>query len=327
MSDAFLTLANTDLGLSCFLVPRYLPDGTKNNVFIQRLKDKLGNRSNASSEIEYNQTWGVMVGEEGRGIATIIDMVTHTRLDCGLASAGLMRQAVAQATHNARYRSAFGKKLRDQPLMKNVLADLAVEWEAATMLMMRVARAYDDASHDPAQQDFVRIATAVSKYWVCKRAPRHVYEAMECLGGQGYVEESIMPRLYREAPVTSIWEGSGNVMCLDVLRALGREPETLPAFLAEVEKAKGADKRVDAALEKLHGVLRDEETMEVRARRVVEQMAIALQGALLVQHGHPAVAEAFCASRLGGDGGQEYGTLPPGLDFDVIIDRAMPEVA
>ncbi len=325
MSDAFLTLANTEVGLTCFLVPRFLPDGTKNNFFIQRLKDKLGNRSNASSEIEYNATWARMVGEEGRGIATIIDMVTHTRLDCGLASAGLMRQAVAQAAHNARYRSAFGKKLRDQPLMKNVLADLAVEWEAATMLMMRIARAYDDALTDPAQRDFVRIATAVSKYWVCKRAPRHVYESMECLGGPGYVEESVLPRLYREAPVMSIWEGSGNVMCLDVLRAMGREPETLPAFLAEVEKAKGADAGLDACVSKLREELSNGANAEIRARSLVERMALAMQGALLVQHGHPAVAEAFCASRFGRDRGYEYGTLPAGTDFDAIIDRAMPD--
>ncbi len=324
MCDAFLTLAQTDAGLTCFLVPRFRPDGTKNNFYIQRLKDKLGNRSNASSEIEYSGTWAVRVGEEGRGVPTIIEMVTHTRLDCGLASAGFMRQAVAQAVHHAMHRSAFGKKLRQQPLMKNVLADLAVEWEAAATLMFRLARAYDAGMCDPAQEPFIRIATAVAKYWVCKRGPHHVYEALECLGGAGYVEEGPMPRLYRESPLTSIWEGSGNVMCLDVLRAMNKEPDTAPAFLAELDRARGVDKRLDAAVEGIKRELGDTSNLEVRARRLVERMSTALEGALLVQHGHPAVADAFCASRLAGDHGNEYGTLPPGLDFDAIIDRAAP---
>jgi putative acyl-CoA dehydrogenase len=324
MSDAFLTLAQTEAGLSCFFVPRFRPDGTKNNFFIQRLKDKLGNRSNASSEIEYRETWAQMLGEDGRGVPTIIDMVTHTRLDCGLASAGFMRQGVAQAMHHARHRSAFGKLLRQQPLMKNVLADLAVEWEAATMLMFRLARGYDEAMNDPLAQDFVRIATAVAKYWVCKRGPHHVYEAMECLGGAGYVEESPLPRLYRESPLTSIWEGSGNVMCLDVLRAMNREPETAPAFLGELEQARGGDKRVDAAIDRLKAMLSDSGNLELRARRLVEQMALTLQGALLVRYGNPAVAEAFCASRLAGDHGDEYGTLPPHVDFETILNRAAP---
>jgi putative acyl-CoA dehydrogenase len=324
MSDAFLTLAKTPSGLSCFLVPRFRPDGTKNNFFIQRLKNKLGNRSNASSEIEYKATWALMVGEEGRGVPTIIEMVTHTRLDCGLASAGFMRQAVAQAVHHARHRSAFGKLLRHQPLMKNVLADLAVEWEAATMLMFRLARGYDEAIVDPRVQDFVRIATAVAKYWVCKRGPHHVYEAMESLGGAGYVEESAMPRLYREAPLTSIWEGSGNVMCLDVLRAMNREPETASAFMNEVEQARGGDPRLDRAIDRLKETLSDSGQIELRARRLTEQMALVLQGALLVRYGNQAVTEAFCASRLAGDHGSEYGTLPPHVDFDAIIDRAAP---
>jgi len=324
MSDAFLTLAQTDAGLSCFLVPRFRPDGTKNNFFIQRLKDKLGNRSNASSEIEYRDTWAQMLGEDGRGVPTIIDMVTHTRLDCGLASAGFMRQGVAQAMHHARHRSAFGKKLRDQPLMKNVLADLAVEWEAATMLMFRLARGYDEAMNDTHAQDFVRIATAVAKYWVCKRGPHHVYEAMECLGGAGYVEESPLPRLYRESPLTSIWEGSGNVMCLDVLRAMNREPESATAFMGELEQARGLDKRVDAAIDTLKSMLKDSGNLELRARRLVEHMARTLQGALLVRYGNAAVAEAYCASRLAGDHGDEYGTLPPHVDFEAILDRAAP---
>jgi putative acyl-CoA dehydrogenase len=264
------------------------------------------------------------VGEEGRGVPTIIEMVTHTRLDCGLASAGFMRQAVAQAIHHAQHRSAFGKLLRDQPLMKNVLADLAVEWEAAATMMFRLARAYDAGMSDPAQEPFIRIATAVAKYWVCKRGPHHVYEAMECLGGAGYVEEGPMPRLYREAPLTSIWEGSGNVMCLDVLRALNKEPETAPAFLAELERAAGGDKRLDRAIDGLKRELSTGADLELRARRVVEKMATVLEGALLVQHGHPAVSEAFCASRLDGDHGGEYGTLPASTDFDAIIDRAAP---
>ncbi len=324
MSDAFLTLAKTEAGVSCFLVPRFRPDGSKNNFFIQRLKDKLGNRSNASSEIEYVDTWAQMVGEDGRGVPTIIEMVTHTRLDCGLASAGFMRQGVAQAVHHARHRSAFGKRLRDQPLMKNVLADLAVEWEAATMLMFRLARGYDEAVNDASGQDFVRIATAVAKYWVCKRGPHHVYEAMECLGGAGYVEESPLPRLYREAPLTSIWEGSGNVMCLDVLRAMNREPETAGAFLGEVEQARGGDARLDAAIDGLKKNLLDTDKLELRARRLTEQMALVLQGALLVRYGNRAVADAFCASRLAGDHGDEYGTLPRDTEFDAIIDRAAP---
>jgi putative acyl-CoA dehydrogenase len=265
-----------------------------------------------------------MVGEDGRGVPTIIEMVTHTRLDCGLASAGFMRQGVAQATHHARHRAAFGKLLREQPLMKNVLADLAVEAEAATMLMFRLARGYDEIANDARVQDFVRIATAVAKYYVCKRGPHHVYEAMECLGGAGYVEESPLPRLYREAPLTSIWEGSGNVMCLDVLRAMNREPDTATAFLNEVEATRGMDKRLDAALDELKGMLRDTGNLELRARRLTEQMARVLQGSLLVRFGNPAVTEAFCASRLGKDHGDEYGTLPAHVDFETILDRATP---
>ena len=327
MSDAFLTLANSDGGLSCFLVPRFLPDGTKNRFYIQRLKDKLGNRSNASSEIEYCDTWGVMVGEEGRGVPTIIDMVSHTRLDCTVGSSGLMRQAIAQALHHTNHREAFGKVLNQQPLMKNVLADLAIESEACTTNMICLAAAYDDAVNDPAREDFVRIATAVSKYWVCKRGPHMIYEALECLGGAGFVEESILSRLYREAPLSSIWEGSGNVMCLDVLRAMGREPETVPAFLGELEKARGGDKRLDARIDTLKDELARTDDVETRARRVVEKMALALQGSYLVRHAPPAVADAFCASRLDGDKGSEYGTLPTGLDFDAIISRATPKIS
>lgn len=326
MCDAFLTLAYTEGGLSCFLVPRFLPDGTQNRFFIQRLKDKLGNRSNASSEIEYHGTWAVMVGEEGRGVPTIIDMVSHTRLDCAVSCAGLMRQAVAQAAHHARHRKAFGKFLKDQPLMKNVLADLIVESEAATAVTMRLARSYDDDRQSPANRAFTRIATAIIKYFVCKRVPHHVYECLECHGGAGYVEESIMPRLYREAPLASIWEGSGNVMCLDVLRAMQREPDTLPALLHELEGAKGADKRLDRAIERIHAELAVRDDLETRARRLVEQLALTLEGAQLVRHGHPAVADAFCASRLERKKGEEYGTLPRGTAFDAIIERATPNV-
>ncbi len=324
MCDAFLTLAQTDRGLSCFLVPRWRPDGSRNPFHIQRLKDKLGNRSNASSEIEYRGTWGRMVGDEGRGVRTIIDMVHHTRLDCVSGSAGLMRQALAQATHHAAHRSAFGRRLNEQPLMRNVLADLALEVEAATALALRLARAFDEAASDPQQQAFARIATAVAKYWVCKRAPHMIYEAMEVLGGNGYVEESILPRLYREAPVNAIWEGSGNVICLDVQRAMLREPETVAAFLAELQLARGGDARLDAALAKLEAALADPAGAEAQARRTVEQMALALQASLLVRGAPSAVADAFCAGRLGDEHGLVFGTLPAEAATGEIIERATP---
>jgi putative acyl-CoA dehydrogenase len=332
MSDLFLVLAQTDDGLSCFLLPRILPDGTRNAFHIQRLKDKLGNHSNASSEIELHNAWARMVGEPGRGVPTIIEMVGHTRLDCVIGAAAGMRSAVVNATHHAAHRSAFGKRLIDQPLMRNVLADLCVESEASTALAMRLARAYDEAHADAAAgedssdaQLFKRLATAVGKYWTCKRAPNHAFEALECLGGSGYVEESNMPRLYREAPLASIWEGSGNVMSLDVLRALTRSPRSLEVFLAEVEQARGADARLDARVQSLKDQFADPATLETRARRVVETMAVCLQGSLLVRHAPPAVADAFCASRVAGDGGLEYGTLPAGVDFEGIIARGRPQ--
>jgi len=326
MCDAFLTLAKTESGISCFLVPRFLPDGTKNRFLIQRLKDKLGNRSNASSEIEYRDTWGRMIGEEGRGVRTIIDMVGHTRLDCIGGSAGLMRMAVAQAIHHCSHRSAFGKTLVDQPLMRNVLADLALESEAAVSTLLRMSRAFDEAEDSPAQKALARIGTAVSKYWVCKRAPHMIYECMECHGGNGYVEEHILARHYREAPVNSIWEGSGNVMCLDLLRAMQKEPDTVPALMMELEKARGADKRYDAHVDKVQAELANPEDAELRARRVMEMLAKAVQASILVQHAPTYVADAFCASRLDVDRGREYGTLPPGVDFDAIIDRARPQI-
>jgi putative acyl-CoA dehydrogenase len=338
MSDIFLVLAQTvDLdppALSCFLLPRVLPDGSRNAFHIQRLKDKLGNHSNASSEVELHGAWARMLGEPGRGVPTIIEMVGHTRLDCVIGCAAGMRAGVVAATHHAAHRSAFGKLLIDQPLMRNVLADLCLESEAATMLAMRLARAYDEAGAESgACSDelsdahlFKRLATAVAKYWVCKRAPNHAFESLECLGGNGYVEESGMPRLYREAPLASIWEGSGNVMSLDVLRALVRTPRSLEVFLHEVRAAKGADARLDAHVAKLEGQFSDPATLESRARRVVESMALALQGSLLVRYGAPAVADAFCASRLGGDGGLEYGTLPAGTDFEAIVARGRVQV-
>jgi putative acyl-CoA dehydrogenase len=326
MCDAFLVLAQAERGLSCFLLPRWRPDGTRNRMHLQRLKDKLGNRSNASSEVEFDGAWARLVGEEGRGVPTIIEMVTHTRLDCVIGSSSGVRQAVAQATHHAAHRNTFGRRLVEQPLMQNVLADLCVESEAATVTMMRLARAYDDGARDEQQRHFARLATAVSKYWICKRQPAAVVEALECLGGNGYVEESILPRLYREAPLNGLWEGSGNVICLDVLRAMGRGPEATESFFAEIALAAGADPRLDDFVAAVRRELDDGAALEQRARRLVERLALALQGSLLLRHGHPAVAAAFCASRLAGDHGRAFGTLPPGIDFATIIERARPAV-
>ncbi len=327
MCDAFLTLAQTERGITCFLVPRWRPDGTRNPFHLQRLKDKLGNRSNASAELEYRGSFAQMLGEDGRGIRTILDMVHHTRLDCVTGSAGLMRQALAQALHHAAHRAAFGRRLVEQPLMRNVLADLALESEAATALALRLARAFDAAPEDPGERAFARIATAAAKYQVCKRAPGMILEAMECLGGNGYVEESILPRLYREAPVNAIWEGSGNVICLDVLRASLREPGCLPAVQAELASARGGDRRLDAFARALEAELARPEDAEARARRSVERLALALQGALLVRFAPAPVADAFCASRLAGEGGLGFGTLPSGLDLGPILRRALtPQV-
>ena len=324
MCDAFLVLAQAPGGLSCFLLPRWLPDGTRNRFFVQRLKDKLGNRSNASSEVEFDGAHAWMVGGEGRGVPTIIEMANHTRLDCVLSSAGMMRHATVQAIHHMTHRAAFGARLVDKPLARNVLSDLALESEAATVLAMRLARAYD-ASHTQADGEqeaaFRRIGTAIAKFWLCKRAPAHVAEALECLGGSGYVEESILPRMYREAPLNSIWEGSGNVICLDVLRAMTREPHTFDALVAELRLAAGADRRLDALLGEIEHDAADP-GLEGRARRFVEKLALALQASLLVRHAPPAVSDAFIASRLGGDWGRGYGTLSPSSEFTAIIDRA-----
>ncbi|MFC9973292.1 acyl-CoA dehydrogenase family protein [Spirillospora sp. NPDC127200] len=328
MCDVFLTLAQTDAGVTCFLVPRVLPDGTLNPLRLMRLKDKLGNRSNASSEVEYENAVAWRVGEEGRGVRTIIEMVNMTRLDCVIGAAAGMRQGLQVAAHHAAHRKAFGKYLVDQPLMRNVLADLAVESEAATVLMTRLAGATDRSVRgDAGETAFKRLALAVSKYWVCKRWPSHSAEALECLGGNGYVEESGMPRLFRESPLNSIWEGSGNVAALDLLRAIMKEPQTLDAFFVEVDRAAGSDPRLDAAIAEAKDSFADLATVELRARRIAERLALVLQGSLLVRHGHPAVADAFCATRLAGDWGGAYGTLPPGLDLSPIIDRATPKVS
>ena len=312
MCDAFLVLAQTDSGISCFLMPRWTPDGERNAFHIQRLKDKLGNRSNASSEVEFRGAWARMVGEEGRGVPTIIEMVNHTRLDCVIGAATGYRAGVVQAINHTAHRAAFGADLIDQPLMQNVLADLCVESEAATIASMRLARAYDEvAAGDEEAANFRRIANATLKYWICKRAPSHAVECLECLGGNGYVEESGLPRLYREAPLASIWEGSGNVQCLDVLRAMVKSPASVEAFFGEVLEGAGAEPRLDAYVASLREeVPGDIETIQSRARRVVEGMAIALQASLLVRYGDHAVADAFCASRLAGDWGYAFGTLP-----------------
>jgi putative acyl-CoA dehydrogenase len=323
MSDLFLTLAQTANGLSCFLVPRVRADGTLNSFYLQRLKDKLGNKSNASSEVEYEDALGWLVGDEGRGVRTIIEMVNMTRLDCAVAAAGGMRFGTAQAIHHATYRTAFGKRLIDQPAMVNVLADLAVDSEAAMTVALRLAGAVDRASRgDGAEAAFRRVGLSVTKYWLCKRFSTHAAESLECLGGNGYVEDSGMPRLYREAPLVSIWEGSGNVAALDTLRAMVKEPEAVQAFFDELELATGSDRRYDDALAMLQKELSDVDQLEYRARGVVERMAMLLQGSLLVRHGDPAVADAFVASRLSRDWGVAYGTLPTGLDTDTILERA-----
>jgi putative acyl-CoA dehydrogenase len=326
MCDLFLVLAQAPGGLSCFLLPRVLPDRTPNRMHLQRLKDKLGNRSNASAEVEYDNAMAWLVGEEGRGVRTIIEMVNMTRLDCVLGAATGMRAAVTQAAHHAAHRSAFGKKLADQPLMASVLADLAIESEATTTVALRLAGATDRAVRgDEREAAFRRLALAVTKYWACKQVPAHAAEALECLGGNGYVEESGMPRLYREAPLGSIWEGSGNVAALDALRVLTREPDSVDAFFAELDLAAGADARLDQAIARLRKDLAA--ASEAAARRLAEQMAVTLQGALLIRHGHPAVAAGFAATRLAGDRGHAYGTLPGGVDIRAIIERATPKTA
>jgi putative acyl-CoA dehydrogenase len=324
--DAFLVLAQADGGISCFLFPRWTPDGERNRFRLQRFKDKLGNRSNASSEIEFDAASAWLVGEEGAGVRTIIEMVNHTRLDCVLGGATGMRAGVAQAIHHTTHRSVFGRELVEQPLMRNVLADLAIESEAATVSALRLARAYDEAiAGEEEAQNLKRIANAILKYWICKRAVVHAGEALECLGGNGYVEESGMPRLFRESPLNSIWEGSGNVQCLDVLRAMVKSPASVEAFFAEVDEGAVAEPRLRSFTASLREELPgDLETIESRARRLVEKMALALQASLLVRYGDEATADAFCASRLSGDWGQAFGTLPAGTDFGRIVERHRP---
>src|SRR5579885_1124200 len=319
MCDAFLVLAQSPKGLSCFFMPRWTPDGARNAIRINRLKDKLGNKSNASSEVEFHGAYAWLVGEEGRGIPTIIEMGNYTRLDCCIGSAGLMRQAVTQALHHARHRTAFQKKLIDQPLMSNVLADLAIESEAAAALTFRLARAYDEA--DEASLAIRRVVTPAAKFWICKRAPVVTAEAMEVLGGSGYIEDSIMPRLYREAPVNSIWEGSGNVMCLDVLRAIGRIANIVEVLRAELDCGDTRVKSFAARL--MQRLTAPERNDEAQARVLTRDLVLALQAALLVKCAPPTVAEAFCASRLSGDGAA-FGLLPRGLDLRGIAARAAP---
>ena len=326
MCDAFLTLAQTNKGLSCFLLPRWKPDGTRNAFHIQRLKDKLGNRSNASSEVEFRGAWARLLGEEGRGVPAIIEMVRHTRLDCAFGSAATMRRAVAEATHHATYRYAFGKRLLDQPLMQNVLADLCLESEAATALALRLARGFDESPKDEIQRKFTRLATAVGKYWITKRTVAVVAEALECLGGNGYVEESPLPRLYRDAPLNSIWEGSGNVQCLDLLRVVQRDRDSLDVTLQEIRNAVGGNRLFDSFTARVESEFSDLTQLETRARRLTELLALGLQGSLLVQHAPNVVADAFCAARLG-RGGMVFGTLPAHTDFTEIIERSRPKLS
>jgi putative acyl-CoA dehydrogenase len=321
MSDGFFTLAQAPKGLSCFFVPRFALDGVRNRFFLQRLKDKLGNRSNASAEIEYNDTFAWLLGEEGEGVKTIIPMVHHTRLDAAISAAAMMRLALAHAMHHARHRKAFGKLLIDQPVMQNVLADIALESEAALQLVMRLAHAFDEAARDPAREAFTRLATAVVKFWVCKRTPATVFEALECLGGNGYVEEGPVARLYREAPVNSIWEGAGNVIALDALRTLARVPEAVDAMREELAFAKGTDPQLDACLASLDGMLAGISD-EGQARAAVERLALAWSTALLVRNSAPAVAQAFIASRIARDGGLGFGALPNGTDVGALLERA-----
>lgn len=323
MCDAFLVLAKTsELGISCFLVPRWKSDGSRNALNIQRMKDKLGNRSNASTEMEFKDTYGIMVGEEGRGIKTIMDMVTGNRLYCAMSSAGIMRQALVQAIHHVSGRSAFQKRLIQQPLMQNVIADMAIETEAALSLGMRVASSIDNSKHDLEEKAFARIGTTIAKYWICKRAPYLVCEALECHGGMGYVEDSIMPRLYREVPLNSIWEGPGNIMALDVLRALNRDDLAGKVVIKEIKSVYGLDSRLDDLCDNLELFLKQKDKLEVNMRSITQMMALGLQGSLLIKYSEKEVAEAFCASRLSGQFSGAFGSLPSSTNFGSIITRS-----
>jgi len=324
MCDIFLVLAQAPGGLSCFLLPRWRPDGSKNPMQVQRLKRKMGNASNASSEAELRGALGWMVGREGRGVANIIEMVAMTRFDCMVGSSAGMRMAVSQALDHCRQRLAFGKLLTDQPLMQNVLADLALEAEAAIALSMRIARALDGRRASEHEDLLVRLGTALGKYWICKRTPHHAYEAMECIGGSGVMDDSPLSRLYREGPVNAIWEGSGNVQCLDMLRAMAKSPEVLEAYFAEAGEARGGHAALDRHVEALRGEFADTADLEFRARDLADRMALGLQAGLLVRHAPPAVADAFCRSRLESRGHHQYGALPRGVDCRAIMARAMP---
>jgi putative acyl-CoA dehydrogenase len=322
MSDGFLTLARTAAGVTCFFAPRSLADGSRNAIRIQRLKDKCGNRSNASAEIEYHGAWAHRIGAEGRGIATLIEMAHLTRFDIVVASAGMMRGALNQALHHCEHRRAFGKRLVQQPLMQNVLADLALESEAATLLAMRLARAMDRSAGDPQERLLARILTPVAKYWLTKRTPAFMFEAMECLGGNGYVEEAPLARLYREAPVNSIWEGSGNVACLDVLRSMQKQPDSIAVLLCEIRAGAGSDRHLALLVDAIEAQLADSDGVEQRARRIVEMAALALQASLMAQHAAPAAADAFFSSRVQGDWGHAFGTLPGRTRCEEIIARS-----
>ncbi len=321
MCDAFLTLAYTDKGLSCFLVPRITPAGERNPIHIMRLKDKLGNRSNASSEIEYHDSFAQMIGEEGRGVGAIIDMVHHTRLDTMAGSLGIMRRALAEAVHHVSHRRAFQKTLIDQPLMRAVIADLAAEYEAAAVLTMRIARAFDGETQE--DRSFARLAVALGKFWIAKRTPQFVYECLECLGGGGYVEDGPMARYYREAPLNAIWEGSGNVIALDVLRTLQKDPDALEVYFAELSPAFGANKALDGAINDLHSTIADDARFEAKARHAAERLALTLQAALLVRHAPSFVADAFCAARLGAVWSANYGVPGCGGNEDALIARQL----
>lgn len=326
MSDAFLVLAQTEKGISCFLMPRFTPDGTKNTIYFQRLKDKLGNKSNASGEVEFHASYAQIIGEEGRGVANIMEMVRHTRLDCAVGSAGTLRRAVAESLYHCAHRKAFGKLLIEQPLMQNLLADLSLESEAATAFAFRLARGFDESVNDEQVKIFTRIATAIGKFWICKRAVFAVGEALEVLGGNGYVEESVLPRLYRDIPVNSVWEGSGNVQCLDVLRSMQKEKGSLEILLNEIKSVRGINKTFDKFILDVEKQLLNADNLECRARRIVEKLALALQAAILLQTAPDFISVAFCNSRLSADKFLNFGTLPTGVEFEKIIERAMPKI-
>lgn len=326
-ADIIFVVAQTEKGPGCFLVPRWLPDGSRNPISLERLKDKLGNKSNASTELEFEGTHGWLVGEEGRGIPFVMEFMLHTRFDVSVVPVGFMRLGLTQAIHHSRHRSAFQRRLIDQPLMRNVLADLAIELEASTAMVFRIARAFDASHQSEGERVFGRLTVALSKYWLNKRVVPFMAEALEAHGGAGYIEESVMPRYYREAPLNGIWEGAGNVISLDVLRALRREKGAAEVFFDEIGKARGVNHAFDTAFDELDRLVRREPIPEDQARHVAERMALALQAAVLLQHAPHVVSDTFCATRLAGAGGRAYGTLPVGTDFETVLARALPAAA